>query len=403
MKKKDFIVILCLIILLALCFLLSGTKTDGAYVEIRVDNEVFGVYPLNVDKDIHVKNNTVEIKNSLVSMTSADCPDKLCVKSKPISKCGETICCLPCKITLSIIDELNKQTVTALKLGTIVTITIEDNSDPELLQDCLDICDRFDSVCSCTNTSSELYLLNHRLINSDDNTYSVSNELYNLLSEGVRYSKQSDGRFNIGIGAITSLWNFSGNSDAAIPNQNTLSKNVTLSGYENIELLGNNTIRLKNDTVQIDLGALAKGYIADYIRAYLIDHGVTRATISLGGDTTTIGSDFTIGIQKPFSPEGTLITTVEVSDESVVTSGTYERCFEKDGKLYHHIIDPSTGYPYESDLTSVSVILPSATDGDFYATYLFSLGEKDAYKYACENNIKAIFVTKDGSVISTID
>lgn len=106
-----------------------------------------------------------------------------------------------------------------------------------------------------------------------------------------------------------------------------------------------------------------------------------------------------IGIQKPFDMQGNAITTVEECDKSVVTSGIYERYFEKDGTLYHHLLNPTTGYPIDNDLASVTVISDSSLDGDCLSTYLFSLGLDKGLEYAkAHDDIEVIFVDKDNKI-----
>jgi thiamine biosynthesis lipoprotein len=150
----------------------------------------------------------------------------------------------------------------------------------------------------------------------------------------------------------------------------------------------------------IDLGAIAKGYIADKIKEYLISNDVNSALIYLGGNVLCIGEKdtgaFKIGIEKPFDADGNPAAVVSVSDTSIVTSGTYERYFEKDGNFYHHILDKNTGYPIENDLTAVTIITPVSADADALSTTCFSLGlEKGMELLESLDYADGFFITKD--------
>ena len=169
-------------------------------------------------------------------------------------------------------------------------------------------------------------------------------------------------------------------------------------------MVSDNVVTLTDPAAAIDLGALAKGYVADRIRDYLEKQGVKRAFINLGGNilamgTKPDGSDYNVGIQAPFKDTGEPITSVKVADKSVVTSGTYQRYFEADGKLYHHILDPRTGYPCENTLTSVTIITNSSLTADAFSTTCFLLGYDESMKMISQmENVDAIFITNDNKI-----
>lgn len=124
--------------------------------------------------------------------------------------------------------------------------------------------------------------------------------------------------------------------------------------------------------------ALAKGYIADEVAAFLKENGVTSASVNLGGNLVLIGDKgkkpFEIGVQKPFAPEGELLGRLRAADTSVVTSGIYQRYFYHEGTCYHHILNPYTGYPVENDLAAVTVVCQSSADADALSTAALALG-----------------------------
>ena len=158
-----------------------------------------------------------------------------------------------------------------------------------------------------------------------------------------------------------------------VPDDAALKNALPLVNYENVTLEGDQ-IRFAKDGMGLDFGAIAKGYIADQIKEFLISKGVKSAIIDLGGNTLCIGkkpdgSPFHIGIQKPFAERSETIAALEINDKSVVSSGIYERYFEKDGNFYHHILNPKTGYPYDNSLISVTIISDKSVDGDGLGAY----------------------------------
>ena len=163
-------------------------------------------------------------------------------------------------------------------------------------------------------------------------------------------------------------------------------------------------MRLKDPQAKIDLGGIAKGFIADEMRSFLNKKGITSGVICLGGNVLTLGkkadhSSYTIGIQKPFSETGTSLGTLNVSDASVVSSGIYERYYRVNGKLYHHILDTSTGYPVENHLYQVTIISDISMDGDALSTTCFSLGLKKGMQLVEQTDgVEAIFVSDDGTI-----
>ena len=162
-------------------------------------------------------------------------------------------------------------------------------------------------------------------------------------------------------------------------------------------------VKLSDRGAKLDLGGIAKGYIADRMRDYLRSEGITAGIISLGGNVLTLGEKeegmYTVGIQRPFAPQGTTLGTLSVRDASVVSSGIYERYYRVDGRLYHHILDTDTGYPVENNLYQVTIISESSMAGDALSTACFALGLEDGMALVEQQaNIEAIFVTDDGKL-----
>lgn len=300
---------------------------------------------------------------------------------------------------------------TAIKLNTAVTVTIYDSQDRELLTECMSLCDKYEKIFSRTASDSELYQLNHRELTpvaGTEDTFQVSDPLAELIRKGLYYSELSEGAFNIAIEPLTSLWDFTA-EDPQVPEDRLIQEALTKCDYHNVSVSDNNEVILKTEDTAIELGAIAKGYIADRLKDYLISQGVKSAIINLGGNVLCIGgkpddSSFKIGIQKPFADRSETIAVMDIKDKSVVSSGVYERCFEQDGTLYHHLLNPRTGYPYDNGLIAVTIISDESVDGDALSTTCFALGLEDGMKLAESlDNVQAFFVTSDYEIHYTKD
>ena len=291
-------------------------------------------------------------------------------------------------------------TVTDYKLNTYVTVTIYDSTDTALLDECIALCDKYEMIFSRTNPESELYKLNHGMLKqSADGYHTVSDELYEVISVGKKYSELSDDAFCIAMEPLTSIWNFT-DGMGIVPDNAHIDTVLPFLKSEDVHLRAPNEVAFVNKGMGIDLGAIAKGYIADKMKEYLISKGVNSALIYLGGNVLCIGEKetgaFKIGIEKPFDVDGDPAAVVSISDASVVTSGTYERYFEKDGEFYHHILDKNTGYPIENGLTAVTIISSSSTDADALSTTCFSLGlEKGMELLESLDDADGFFITDD--------
>ena len=305
--------------------------------------------------------------------------------------------------------------INSIKLNTAVQITIYDSQDKALLDDCLALCDKYELVFSRTNEKSELYKLNHRKDTSDKDpnadgqttpypvsgtadTWHISEDLAALLSEGLDITRESDGAFDIAIAPLTSLWDFTA-EDPKVPDDAAIQKALPLCSSNGVTIDGQD-ITLPSDDIQFDVGAIAKGYIADRLKDFLVKKGVNSAIINLGGNVLCIGSKpdgtpFKVGIQKPFADRNETEAVMDITGKSVVSSGIYERCFKQNGKLYHHILNPKTGFPYDNSLISVTIISDQSVDGDALSTTCFALGLEDGLKFAEKKGVQAVFITED--------
>ena len=235
----------------------------------------------------------------------------------------------------------------------------------------------------------------------------VSQPVFDLIARARAVSVLPDSLFNVTIGPLVKRWKIGFHGDS-VPPAEELQALLPLTDPQQVILDPQaRSVFLTQRGMEIDLGAIAKGYIADRVRDFLRQQGVEHALINLGGNVQTLGGTpdseapgWGIGLKKPFGAPEELIGVITVSGKSVVTSGVYERYFELAGKRYHHILDPASGYPLDNELLSVTVISEDSIDGDIYTTLLYGMGVKKGLDYLANTpEIEAVFVTRDRQVI----
>lgn len=300
------------------------------------------------------------------------------------------------------------QSKTMYYLGTVNKVTILDSISEKkankILDGCDDILKTVDNTMNPDIKSSDVSNINK---NTSNSFVKVSKDTFFVINKALKYSNLSNGHFDITIGPLVNLWHI-GRSDARVPTEREIDKTIKLINYKNVLLDSkNNAVMLKDNNMKIDLGGIAKGFSADKICDYLKSQKVSSAIINLGGNIYTLGKkdsnkDYTIGIQDPFNSDGNFIGKINVSNKSIVTSGIYERFLKKDNKIYHHILNPFNGYPYDNNLASVTIVSDKSIDGDALSTTAFSLGLHDGLSLLESiDGVDAIFITKDKDVYTT--
>ena len=348
-----------------------------------------------------------------------------------INFCIFSIYALFISILLSGCSMFNQTTIIKAEdfmLDTYVNIQIYTSKDKAdtaktALDEAMMLIKDYENLLSKSIEGSDIYNINH----SSGKLVEVSNETIEVLKLAITYGELSEGSFDISIAPVSACWNFKA-SDSTPPNERSIKEAIHKVDYKNI-IISNNQVTLKVPNMSIDLGGIAKGYIADKLKKFLIEKGVNSGLINLGGNVLMIGSkpnndNFKIGIQKPFDTQGSPISSVENSDKSVVTSGIYQRYFEYEDKLYHHILDTKTGYPIDTDLLSATIISTSSAEGDALSTICMTMGLDKSIELLDKLNningewkntastmnemsdstqdsefIEAIFVTKDYEVV----
>ncbi|MCC8066225.1 MAG: FAD:protein FMN transferase [Clostridiales bacterium] len=285
---------------------------------------------------------------------------------------------------------------TGFFLDTVISITIYGTSDSAIMDGCFTLLDEYEQQFSRTIEGSDVWNINH----SGGEPTEVGEETAYLIDTALSYAEISDGRFDITITPLAELWDVENNT-GVIPSDEDIAEALSHIDFTTVSLDGT-TVTLSDPEAEIDLGGIAKGYIADCLKEYLQSEGIESALINLGGNVLTLGakpdgSNWKIGIRKPFGESSSdLIDVVETTDKAVITSGTYERYFEVDGVIYHHILDTETGYPVENGLTSVTILCESSTEGDALSTTCFVLGLEDGMELVESlDNIEALFISED--------
>lgn len=299
-------------------------------------------------------------------------------------------------------------------LNTYCTLTIYEADREDVIREAFQFARSLENLLSRTVEDSEVSALNQA---GAGEMVHVSRETVDVIERGLYYGALSEGLFDITLGTLTELWNFS-SPEPSVPGQAEIEKALSSADYQTIEILmdpdgGGAVLKKKNADTHLDLGGIAKGYVADRVKELLEIRGIRSALINFGGNVVILGdkedrTPWLIGVEKPFSAEeeGDLVRElsgeIAVTHGSVVTSGIYERKFRENGQLYYHILDPETGYPRETDLISVTVTGPMSTDCDALSTICLMLGmEKGRALIEALEPYEAVFIPKDGDVVVT--
>ncbi len=261
-----------------------------------------------------------------------------------------------------------------------------------------------ENIMSAHREGAELYRLSTR---AGGLPITLSTELFALIEEAFEIAEKTGFYFNPAVGPLVSLWGI-GEENPRIPTSDEIKTARALTSLGDINLNPEeSSLHFAKSGMSIDLGAIAKGYAADTLAELFKSLDIPYALIDLGGNIfchgrRPDGRNWRIGIQDPDSSRGDYLGVLELEEGSVVTSGDYERYFEEDGKRYHHILDPETGWPAENDLRSVTVVSHSSARADAYATAAFVAGSQKGLELITrEDDLEAIFIVKDGDILLT--
>lgn len=290
-------------------------------------------------------------------------------------------------------------------LDTVCTITVYGQSQSKaetVIEEAVKMCTDYENMLSRTVSGSDVDKINGACCKPVE----VSDDTVEVIKKGIEFGRLSNGKFDITIGAVSSMWDF---DEGVKPDDAAIKSALKTVDYNQITIDGNK-VALGIEGAMLDLGGIAKGYIADRVTELLKDNGVEQAIINLGGNVVALGekgegTPWTVGIERPYSDRTAIVGAIDVKDETVTTSGVYERCFTENGKMYHHVLDPETGYPMETAAEAVTVQGPAgmSAESDAFGTMFLMIG-KDAAEKVLENypDFRVAFIDANDN-ISTLN
>ncbi len=296
---------------------------------------------------------------------------------------------------------------TFFAMDTCMTITVYGGNTESVLEQAEERVKELEKLWSVTDENSEIYAINH----SNGENVHVSPETAEILDFSLDISEITDGALDCTMYPVLTEWGFttdnykiSTDEKRKIPTDEKISELLENIGYEKIDLNENNVTVPKN--MQIDLGAVGKGYTGDLLVDLLQENGIESALLDLGGNIQTIGTkpdgtDWKLGLRSPFD-EGSF-ATLEISDCAVITSGGYERYFVgEDDETYWHILDPATGKPAHSGLVSVTIVGKEGRLCDALSTSLFVMGlDKATELWKQRDDFEMVLVTEEDEIYLT--
>ena len=286
-------------------------------------------------------------------------------------------------------------------MDTVMQLTAYGRGRDEALAQAQAEIERLDALLSTGSPESEVSRLNAQ------GSLILSQDTGDLFREALALAQDTDGLFDITVYPVVKLWGF---YDKAyhVPTDSELSSAMALVGYQRVSYDAGTRTAALGEGQSIDLGGIGKGYTSQRVTDILKAAGIKSAMVSLGGNVQCLGSKpdgtaWNIGIRDPWNSQSGIYCAVSITDKAVITSGGYERFFEQDGKTYLHILDPRTGYPAESGLSSVSIVTSDGTLGDGLSTALYIMGLEGASDYwrAHKEEFDAVLIAGDGTLYAT--
>ncbi len=291
-------------------------------------------------------------------------------------------------------DELPQAKDNAFLMDTLVQMQAHGENAEAAVEESMERIREIENLMSKTIETSDIYKLN----NNPNQEIKISNESKTVLEKSRNYAEMTDGDFDPTIGALVELWGI-GSEDAKVPIEEEIQDALENIGYKHL-IINDKTALIDKVGVRLDLGGIAKGYAAEEVKKIVKKHKIESAFVNLGGNVLVIGdkvdgSPWKIGIQDPREGRGNVMAIVDAVDQTIVTSGNYERYFKENDKLYHHILDPKTGYPARNNLLSVSIISENSFDADALSTAVYVMGLEKGMKFI-ENleNVDVMFITE---------
>ncbi len=261
-------------------------------------------------------------------------------------------------------------------MDTYMSITVNGRNAEAEVKKSKELIEKLDKTLSAHDKNSEVFKLNK------NRKIKLSPDALSTLKSALKYNKLTEGAFNPAMLSVSGLWGFS-DKKHRVPEENEIKKALKSARPDKIEI-NSNFVSFNIKGTKIDLGGIAKGFASQKVIDALKKDGIDSAIINLGGNVQTLGTKpdgslWTVAVE---SPDKTgCLGQLKLKDKAIVTSGGYERYFKKNGKIYHHILNPENGYPAESGLKSVTIISENGAQADALSTALFVTGEKKAVAY----------------------
>ena len=316
-----------------------------------------------------------------------------------------TLCCLVLALPWALTNCSRAEPIRAeFALGTVCSITLFDQARSEIYRDIFSRLREIEDLMSVNIKGSDIDRINAA---AGLEPIQVQDDVFELIEKALYFTQLSEGAFNLAVGPLVSLWGISGDNPR-LPSPEEIEAVLPLIKWQDIELdRERQSVFLKQPGMALDLGGIAKGYAADEAASIIRKARVKRAIIDLGGNIFLCGekkdkSPWKVGIQNPLEDRGAYMGIVQGPEQTVVTSGVYERYFEMDGTRYHHIFSPFDGYPVHNGLLSATIIADNSADADALSTAVFVLGyEKGRALIESLQGIEAVFIFDDMSVRKT--
>lgn len=285
-------------------------------------------------------------------------------------------------------------------MDTIMSWKVWDASDSSIHEDLKSIILEAEQMLSVTNQNSEASNMNRE----SGTPFEASDALAGIIKRSLTFAEETDGALNVALYPILRAWGFT-TENYSVPGQEYLQELLPYTDWTRIQVEGN--LVTMQDGMALDFGAVGKGYVTDVCVDLLKEKGITSARLDLGGNIYTLGTKkdgtlWNIGVKMPFETNNELAGILKIQDTAVVTSGNYQRYFEQDGKLYHHIFDSKTGYPADNGLYSVTILSQDAFEADALSTAYFVMGQEAAEEdWRQRGGIEVIWITSDYKIYYT--
>lgn len=320
--------------------------------------------------------------------------------------------------TESVVEPFTKQ---SFAMDTYITQQIYDEDNQKAKQAAIAVEKELlnlENAFSLYKQDSEVAKINGQAGMSEVNKYKPKKEVYNLICDALKICEQSKGSFDITIAPLVKLWGITnGDVEHKVPDDSSISSILEKVNYKNVVINEDNkSVWLKKSFMSLDLGAVVKGYACEKIRDIYDEYEITSALVSVGGNIIPYGKkqtgeQYLVGLRDPFGDANDIFAKISVEDKIISTTGKYERYFEQDGEIYHHILDTKTGYPINNELESVTVISNNGTLADCLSTTIFTKGidevikqiEAPTYKIDENDTFSIIAVDKDKNVYASED